>query len=238
MTMHKLLRHSLLTLTALLTAALAAAQSVTWKSSVEPLGGDAYRIVLEAAIPAGYHMYDMGPYEGGPTATTIVLTPGEGVQLDGPVEQLTKAHTYYDELFGMQIGTLSGKPRFAQKVHLATAKGTVAAQLEWMICNDSSCMPPDETELTIEIAASAAPAAPAKGEAVQSAPAATTPVKTTPVKAETTPAAATAQTAESAVQEPAQEAAPATVARPGSKRSRPPRPHRSRMPPAARGSGP
>ena len=207
--MHKLLRHSLLTLTALLTAALAAAQSVTWKSSVEPLGGDAYRIVLEAAIPAGYHMYDMGPYEGGPTATTIVLTPGEGVQLDGPVEQLTKAHTYYDELFGMQIGTLSGKPRFAQKVHLATAKGTVTAQLEWMICNDSSCMPPDETELTIEIAASAAPA---KGEAVQSAPAATTPVKTTPVKAETTPAAATAQTAESAVQEPAQEAAPATVA--------------------------
>lgn len=210
--MHKLLRHSLLTLTALLTAALAAAQSVTWKSSVEPLGGDAYRIVLEAAIPAGYHMYDMGPYEGGPTATTIVLTPGEGVQLDGPVEQLTKAHTYYDELFGMQIGTLSGKPRFAQKVHLATAKGTVAAQLEWMICNDSSCMPPDETELTIEIAASAAPAAPAKGEAAQSAPAATAPVKTTPVKAETTPAAATAQTAESAVQEPAQEAAPATVA--------------------------
>lgn len=210
--MHKLLRHSLLTLTALLTAALAAAQSVTWKSSVEPLGGDAYRIMLEAAIPAGYHMYDMGPYEGGPTATTIVLTPGEGVQLDGPVEQLTKAHTYYDELFGMQIGTLSGKPRFAQKVHLATAKGTVTAQLEWMICNDSSCMPPDDTELTIEIAASAAPAAPAKGEAVQSAPAATTPVKTTPVKAETTPAAATAQTAESAVQEPAQEAAPATVA--------------------------
>lgn len=210
--MHKLLRHSLLTLTALLTAALAAAQSVTWKSSVEPLGGDAYRIVLEAAIPAGYHMYDMGPYEGGPTATTIVLTPGEGVQLDGPVEQLTKAHTYYDELFGMQIGTLSGKPRFAQKVHLTTAKGTVTAQLEWMICNDSSCMPPDDTELTIEIAASAAPAAPAKGEAVQSAPAATTPVKTTPAKAETTPAAATAQTAESAVQEPAQEAAPATVA--------------------------
>ncbi len=210
--MHKLLRHSLLTLTALLTAALAAAQSVTWKSSVEPLGGDAYRIVLEAAIPAGYHMYDMGPYEGGPTATTIVLTPGEGVQLDGPVEQLTKAHTYYDELFGMQIGTLSGKPRFAQKVHLATAKGTVTAQLEWMICNDSSCMPPDETELTIEIAASAAPAAPAKGEAAQSAPAATAPVKTTPVKAETTPAPATAQTAESAVQEPAKEAAPATVA--------------------------
>ena len=210
--MHKLLRHSLLTLTALLTAALAAAQSVTWKSSVEPLGGDAYRIVLEAAIPAGYHMYDMGPYEGGPTATTIVLTPGEGVQLDGSVEQLTKAHTYYDELFGMQIGTLSGKPRFAQKVHLATAKGTVTAQLEWMICNDSSCMPPDETELTIEIAASAAPAATAKDEAAKSAPAATAPVKTTPVKAETTPAAATAQTAESAVQEPAQEAAPATVA--------------------------
>ena len=41
MTMHKLLRHSLLTLTALLTAALAAAQRVKWKSREAPLGGDA-----------------------------------------------------------------------------------------------------------------------------------------------------------------------------------------------------
>ncbi len=198
--MHKLLRNSLLTLSALLLAAVASAQSVTWKSSVEPLGGDAYRIVLEASVPAGFHMYDLGPYEGGPNPTTILLTPGEGVRLDGKVEQLSKSHTYYDDLFEMQIGTLSGKPRFAQKVRLSAPKGIVTAQLEWMICNDSSCMPPDETELTIEIAAAAAPA--------KSEPAATT----APAKAETTPAAATApaegaQTAEGTAQETAPEVA-------------------------------
>ncbi len=49
------------------------------RSSVEPLDGDIYRIVLsKASIPTPYHMYDMGPYEGGPNATTIVITPGEG----------------------------------------------------------------------------------------------------------------------------------------------------------------
>ena len=38
-----------------------AAQNVAWKSSVEALGNDEYRLVLTATIPTDYHMYDMGP---------------------------------------------------------------------------------------------------------------------------------------------------------------------------------
>ena len=75
---------SLLPLLALMLTSLAAsAQNVRWNSQVEPLEGNRYRIVLEAKIPAGYHMYDMGPYEGGPNATAITFIPGEGVALDG-----------------------------------------------------------------------------------------------------------------------------------------------------------
>lgn len=65
--MYKLIR-SLLPVIAALFAATAGAQNADWKSTVEPLEGDTYRIVLEASIPAPYHMYDMGPYEGGPNA--------------------------------------------------------------------------------------------------------------------------------------------------------------------------
>ena len=60
---------------ALFAAASAAGQNVTWTGTAERLDDNAYRIVLEAAIPAGYHMYDMGPYDGGPNATTITFTP-------------------------------------------------------------------------------------------------------------------------------------------------------------------
>ena len=136
---------------ALFAAASAAGQNVTWTGTAECLDDNAYRIVLEAAIPAGYHMYDMGPYDGGPNATTITFTPNEDVTLEGGVEQLDTPHRYFDELFGMEIGTFSGKARFAQRVKLAAPQAALKAQIEWMICDDTSCMPPDDTELTIAV---------------------------------------------------------------------------------------
>lgn len=159
--MHNLFRTLLPFITALFAFTAATAQSVNWKSSVEHLEGDAYRIILEASIPAPYHMYDMGPYEGGPNATTITFTPGEGVTLEGGVEQLSTPERHYDKTFEMEIGTFAGKARFAQKVKLTTAKATVNAELEWMICDDTSCMPPEDTQMTVELTAQ--PGTPAAG---------------------------------------------------------------------------
>lgn len=150
--MHKLIR-SLLPLLGALLATTASAQSVVWSSTVEHLGGDNYRIVLQADVPQGYHMYDMGPYDGGPNATTILLTPGEGATLEGGVEQLSTSHRYYDDIYLMEIGTLAGKARFAQKVKLSAPQADVKAAIEWMICDDTSCMPPDDTEFTITLPA-------------------------------------------------------------------------------------
>lgn len=151
--MHNLFRTLLPAITALFAFTAATAQSVNWKSSVEHLEGDAYRIILEASIPAPYHMYDMGPYEGGPNATTITFTPGEGVTLEGGVEQLSTPERHYDKTFEMEIGTFAGKARFAQKVKLTAAKAAVTAELEWMICDDTSCMPPEDTQMTVELTA-------------------------------------------------------------------------------------
>ena len=149
--MNRLIRILLPLFAALFAAASAAGQNVTWTGTAERLDDNAYRIVLEAAIPAGYHMYDMGPYDGGPNATTITFTPNEDVALEGGVEQLDTPHRYFDELFGMEIGTFSGKARFAQRVKLAAPQAALKAQIEWMICDDTSCMPPDDTELTIAV---------------------------------------------------------------------------------------
>ena len=176
--MYKLIR-SLLPVVAAVLAVTAGAQNVAWKSTVEPLGDNAYRIVLEASIPQPYHMYDMGPYEGGPNATAIVFTPGQGVSLEGGVEQLSTPHRYYDTTFEMEIGTFSGKARFAQRVKLSVPESSVKARIEWMLCDDTSCMPPDDTEMTIAISAGTTPAdtaaavtaEPEKDPAAEAAPA-------------------------------------------------------------------
>ncbi len=92
--MNRLSRILLLPLAALLTAVGVQAQQVAWTGSAEHLQGNDYRILIEAAIPSGYHMYDMGPYEGGPNATTFLFT-AEGAALEGSVEQLTTPDTHF-----------------------------------------------------------------------------------------------------------------------------------------------
>ena len=153
--MHNLFRTLLLPIAALFAVTAVSAQNVSWKSTVEHLDGDMYRIVLEASIPAPYHMYDMGPYEGGPNATTITFTAGAGATLEGGVEQLSTPERHYDKTFEMEIGTFAGKALFTQRVKLAAEKAAVTAQLEWMICDDTSCMPPEDTEMTIDLTAQA-----------------------------------------------------------------------------------
>ncbi len=133
----------------------APAQSVGWSHSVESTGEGTYRIILEAAIADGYHMYDMGPYTDGPHATLIRFIPGEGAELDGPVEQLTTPHRYFDKTFDMEIGTFEHSARFAQRVRLTAPQATLRADITWMLCNDTSCLPPDDAELGITVPASA-----------------------------------------------------------------------------------
>lgn len=189
--MYKLIRTLMLTLAAMVVTT-ASAQSVSWKNSVEHLGGDSYRIVLEAAIPAPYHMYDMGPYDGGPNATEFSFTPGEGAVLEGGVEQLTRPERHYDKTFEMEIGTFAKKARFAQKVKLTAQAANVGVRIDWMICDDTSCLPPDDTELTITIPADATvssqPAATPEGTIAQAGSTTTPAGKTVSPAAEIVPA--------------------------------------------------
>lgn len=161
--MQKLIQRILLPLLALtLGVTTLHAQEVGWTGSVEPLGGAEYELRFEAAIPSGFHMYDMGPYEGGPNPTVITLSPEAGVELVGSVEQRTKPHRYFDQMFGMEIGTFSGKALFTQRVRLTAAQAKVRAAIEWMICDDKSCMPPSDTELTLVVGAADAQGAAAE----------------------------------------------------------------------------
>lgn len=126
------------------------AQSVSWMSSVEHLEDNIYQIVFEAEIPGQYHMYDLGPYgEGGPMATAIVVTPRPGIELIGRVEMLTTPY-YFTNSFG-RIGAFEGTACFAQKIKLTACQASVGAYLEWMICNETSCLLPDELNLAITL---------------------------------------------------------------------------------------
>lgn len=125
--------------------------AVKWTDRVERIGEGDYRVTLTAGISEGWHMYDLGPYtSGGPNATSIVFELGDGVTADGDLEIVDRPVRVYEEMFGMEIGYFETRARFVQLFH-APEGGEITAKLEWMACNDRTCLPPDDAEIKIAL---------------------------------------------------------------------------------------
>lgn len=153
--------HEILTVLALcLSVATAYGQEnqVRWKGSVKDNGDGRYTLTMTAEIADGWHMYDLGPYEGGPNATTIKFTAADGVALDGELVQKTKPMRVFDRMFEMEIGYFEHKAVFEQAVKLSAPSAVVKAEIEYMVCDDHTCIPPTEAELTFDISSAAADA--------------------------------------------------------------------------------
>ena len=146
--------HKILTIFALclsFAAAYGQENPVRWKGSVEDKGDGHYTLVMTADIADGWHMYDLGPYDGGPNATTIKFNTGDGVILDGELVQKTKSKRIFDRMFEMQIGYFEHKAVFEQAITLSVPSATVKAEIEYMVCDDRNCVPPTDIELTFDI---------------------------------------------------------------------------------------
>lgn len=160
--MKKLIYRLFASVAALLMAQAVSAQTVSWKMEAGEIEEGRCRVVLTAEIPDGFHMYDLGPYVGGPTATSILMTV-EGGEPEGELKALTEPHKAYDDIFMMDIGTYENQAEFEQWIRLDGEGARLTAQLEWQICNDTGCIPGD-MELTTEIGTvKEAEVAPAEG---------------------------------------------------------------------------
>ena len=141
-----------------LTTMVAAAQTqffdpVSWSTSVEQIADGEYRIDFNASIAEGWHMYDLGPYEGGPMATTFQFDPIEGYELVGGVTPSRESVREMNDLFGMEIGQYDGDVTFSQVVKAANG-ATVNVMAEWMACSDQ-CVT-GEKEFSIKLGKGAA----------------------------------------------------------------------------------
>lgn len=164
----KLFRNIFLSLIAAAAAlpALAQPEVVHWSAAkAAHVEGDLYRVTFTVKIDAGWHIYDLGPYEGGPIATNFTFTPGAGVELVGKAKQPKAPAKVQDPVWGMPVGYLSGTATFTQDVRLKGDKGVLKGVVEYQSCNDESCLPPLEHEFSVDIVkvkdATAAAVAPA-----------------------------------------------------------------------------
>lgn len=126
-------------------------QPVSWSASQSAVGNGIYEIKLTASMEDGWHIYDFGPYDGGPTPSALKVT-GKGIELVGDPYVIGDVHKAYDEIFSMDIGICGNGVAFAQKVKVLSASAvSVTANIEWQACNDGSCMPPMDEDFTLQL---------------------------------------------------------------------------------------
>ena len=147
------------------------ADPVSWSVAVSESGDGISRIVFKARIAEPWHMYDTGPYDGGPNATAFTFEPNADVTLLGEIEQLSKPVRVYDSLFAMEIGYFEKSAEFVQKVRVAPGRETtLKAVVEWMACDDESCLPPADRTFSIPLKAAAVQTAAGGASATPAAP--------------------------------------------------------------------
>jgi DsbC/DsbD-like thiol-disulfide interchange protein len=144
----------LIALGAVLGAQQAQAQILTpvhWSYAAKKTSPTEAVVLIKATIDAGWHIYSQNVKDGGPVKTTFTFDPSKAYTLVGKTQEPTPT-TRMEKTFNMQVSYFTNSVVFQQKVKLA-AKGptTVKGKLEFMVCNDEKCLPPDEVAFSIPV---------------------------------------------------------------------------------------
>ena len=125
---------------------------VKWKIKLDDKGGAPEKeIVFTATADKGWHLYDMNLPEGGPVSTSFTFETLNGAELSGQPVPSVKPTTVYDEQFAMNLRWYPGTVSFTQKLKVTDpAKFKAEGEVEFMACNDETCLPPDQIPFSFD----------------------------------------------------------------------------------------
>jgi DsbC/DsbD-like thiol-disulfide interchange protein len=129
---------------------------VEWTFSATKISAGVYDVVLTAQIEKPWHLYSQLTGKGGPIPTTISFRPNPLLQIPpGKAKEIGKPERMLDPNFGqppVPVVYFSNEVRFVKRV---TVKGKVSTNIggtvEYMVCNDSKCLPPTKKTFDIKL---------------------------------------------------------------------------------------
>ncbi|WP_080903424.1 cytochrome c biogenesis protein CcdA, partial [Parabacteroides sp. Marseille-P3160] len=108
-------------------------------------------IVFTANANKGWHIYDMNLPEGGPISTSFTFETLRGAELVGKPTPSVKPVTVHDEMFNMDLRWFPGSVSFSQKLKVTDPKKfKISGEVEYMACNDETCLPPERESFTFD----------------------------------------------------------------------------------------
>jgi thiol:disulfide interchange protein DsbD len=129
---------------------------VSWSYEAKKKSADTYEIILTANVEHPWHIYSQNTAKGGPIATEIKFKPNPLVSVKaGKAKEVGKIEKVMDSNFGtpaIQVSYFSDKVQFVQTVTVKNGvKTNIAGTVEYMVCNDSKCLPPVKKSFDLKL---------------------------------------------------------------------------------------
>lgn len=123
---------------------------VKWSYAAKRLSKTEAVVFLKATMQPGWHIYSQFMNEGGPIPTSFKFTPSKSYSIVGKTSE-PKALEKFEKTFSMNVRYFENSVVFQQKIKLVSTQPVVKGKLEFMACNDSKCLPPEEIAFSVAI---------------------------------------------------------------------------------------
>ncbi|WP_310993280.1 protein-disulfide reductase DsbD family protein [Aequorivita marina] len=151
--MHKIFLYLLLVFVATTSLQAQILDPVKWSTSVKKISETEYDLISKATIDDNWHLYSQEVPEDGPLPTVFTFEENSAYKAIGDVKE-SKGTTEHDQVFDMVITFFSNTATFTQRIALTGNEGTtIKGEVEFMVCDDTRCLPPNYIDLTFEIPA-------------------------------------------------------------------------------------
>jgi len=124
-------------------------EPVKWSYLSKKLKNNEAELYIKASIAPGWHVYAM-QFNEPPMSTSFRFKPSPSFALIGKVKE-PKSVAKYDKNFKKNLYFFEKEVVFTQKIKLLKPKAAVNGVLEFMACNDKSCLPAKEVSFQIPV---------------------------------------------------------------------------------------
>lgn len=130
---------------------------VKWDFKTKKVSDCEYELVFKANIDKTWHLYGQKSYgDEGPIPTSFKFTKNDSYKLVGNVTE-SKLIKKFEPVWNFELQFFENQAVFTQKVKLKTDKAIdIKGELEFMVCNESQCLPPTTVEFNFNVVGTSA----------------------------------------------------------------------------------
>lgn len=123
---------------------------VKWEFGAKKISNTEAVVFMKAVIDDGWHIYSQTVGDGGPVKTSFTYNKSNDFSLVGKTAE-PKPKTKYEAVFGMDVPYFSKEVVFQQRVKLNKGQTVVKGVVEFMACDATQCLPPEEVPFSIAV---------------------------------------------------------------------------------------